>query len=89
MARSYRKKLQGYPYLIFAQSVAERTLFEEETDFHLYLQALEQKVREEHLQVFGFCLQNNSLRLVVQPHKRDLAPNIQSLHGRHTRLMNR
>ena len=89
MARSYRKKISGYPYLIFAESVPQRTLFNEETDFLAYLNTLEQKVREAHLNVYAFYLQNDALRLVIEPKRRDLGPLIQSLHGQHTRRINK
>ena len=89
MARSYRKKISGYPYLIFAESVPHRLLFRDEADFQGYLNALEQKVRESHLTVYAFYLQQNALRLVLEPKRRELGPLIQSLHGQHSRRINK
>jgi putative transposase len=89
MARSYRKKITGYPYLIFAESVSNRLLFQEEEDFNHYLTMLEQKARESHIEVYAFYLQPTALRLVIKPQKRDLSNLMQSLHGQHTRRINR
>ncbi len=72
-----------------AESVSQRLLFRDEEDFHGYLNALEQKVREAHLTIYAFYLQKNTLRLVLEPKRRELGPLMQSLHGQHTRRMNR
>jgi len=77
-----------FPHLIIAKSIVGSSLFCRDEDYEDYLTHLRQLVRDRFVDVFGFCLQQDELRLVVAPCRMELARIIQRLHTSHSLRMN-
>jgi REP element-mobilizing transposase RayT len=78
----------GQPHLISAKPGSGNKLFYEPQDFEGYLTLLADLSRQEIVQVYGFCLHPEELRLLVKPTQLSLARMMQRIHGSHTLRLN-
>lgn len=88
MSRARRKSWLNYPHLVIAKANGGVSLFVDDEDFLIYLEMLNQMVRDRLLKVFAYCLLPDEVRLVVMPYRMMLSRIIQRLHARHTSHMN-
>ncbi len=78
----------GQPHLISAKPGSGNKLFYESQDFEGYLSLLADLSRQDVIQVYGFCLHPEELRLLVKPTQLSLARMMQRIHGSHTLRLN-
>ena len=88
MSRSARLTLVGQPHLVLAKANSGSKLFYDEEDFEAYVGILLELVRNQMIQLFGFCLHFNELRLLMSPSQFSLSRIIQRVHGSHTLRVN-
>ena len=88
MSRSARLTLVGRPHFILAKANSGCKLFYDEEDFEDYVSILFELVRNQVIQLFGFCLHFNELRLLMIPSKFSLSRIMQRVHGSHTLRIN-
>lgn len=88
MSRSARLTLVGQPHLVLARANSGSKLFYEEEDFEVYVKNLQELVRNQMIQLFGFCLHFNELRLIMSPSQFSLSRIMQRVHGSHTLRIN-
>lgn len=88
MSRSARLTLVGQPHLVLAKANSGSKLFYDEEDFEAYVGILLELVRNQMIQLFGFCLHFNELRLLMSPSQFSLSRIMQRVHGSHTLRVN-
>ncbi len=88
MPRQARITQLGQPHLISARPGSGNKLFYEPQDFESYLSLLADLSRQDIVQVYGFCLHPEELRLLVRPTQLSLARMMQRIHGSHTLRLN-
>lgn len=88
MPRQARVTQMGQPHLISAKPGSGNKLFYESQDFEGYLSLLADLSRQDVIQVYGFCLHPEELRLLVKPTQLSLARMMQRIHGSHTLRLN-
>lgn len=88
MSRSARLTLMGQPHLVLAKANTGSKLFYDEDDFEAYVDVLLELVRDQVIELFGFCLHFNELRLLLSPSQFPISRIMQRLHGSHTLRIN-
>lgn len=88
MSRHARLTLMGQPHLVLAKANSGSKLFYDEEDFEAYVGILLELVRDQMIELFGFCLHSNELRLLLSPSQFSLSRIMQRLHGSHTLRIN-
>ncbi len=88
MSRSARLTLVGQPHLVLAKANSGSKLFYDEEDFEAYIGLLLELVRSQMIELFGFCLHFNELRLLLSPSQFPLSRIMQRIHGSHTLRVN-
>lgn len=88
MPRQKRITWLNFTHLVIARANSGAQLFIDESDYYFYLGILRQMVRDRLLKVYAFCLMENEVRLVVEPHRLMLPRIMQRLHSRHSARIN-
>lgn len=88
MPRQKRITWLNFTHLVVARANGGTPLFIDESDYYFYLGILRQMVRDRLLKVYAFCLLENEIRLVVEPHRLMLPRIMQRLHARHSARIN-
>ncbi len=88
MPRQKRITWLNFAHLVIARANSGAKLFTDESDYYFYLGILRQMVRDRLLKVYAFCLLENEIRLVVEPHRLMLPRIMQRLHARHSARIN-
>src|SRR3989338_7094749 len=88
VSRSARVTIVGQPHLVLAKAGSGSRLFYDEEDFESYIGILTELVRDQMIELFGFCLHFNELRLLLSPTQFSLSRIMQRLHGSHTLRIN-
>lgn len=83
MPRTPRISWLHQPHLVIAYAQEGASLFFDHEDYVAYLQHLRQLVRDNLVLVYGYCLQQSELRLVLEPIRIPLARIMQRLHVTH------
>jgi hypothetical protein len=78
----------GQPHLVLAKANTGSKLFYDEDDFESYVSILLDLVRDQVIELFGFCLHFNELRLLLSPSQFPLSRIMQRIHGSHTLRIN-
>lgn len=88
MPREPRLVVPSLPYLVVARAVSGAFLFYRDEDYESYLSLLRQLARDRLINVYGFCLQREEIRLIVKSGRLPIGRVIQRLHGSHTLRIN-
>ncbi|MFA5338631.1 MAG: transposase [Candidatus Omnitrophota bacterium] len=81
MPRSARVFIENACYHIIARGNQKQEVFFETVDYEKYLQLLKKYKTKYHFKLYGYCLMNNHVHMVIDPGKpREISKAIQGLN---------
>lgn len=90
MPRIARVVAKNYPHHVTQRGNYKQPVFEDEQNYELYLQWLEQYSQKNHLDIWAYCLMKNYVHFVCVPRKDDaLAKTFNMLHMRYSQYFNK
>ncbi len=89
MARTARVVAVGYPHHVIQRGNRRQKVFFSDQDKIYYLELLQQKSQKYRLDIWAYCLMDNHVHLIVEPHSAEsIAMAIGETHKDYTRMIN-
>ena len=89
MPRPLRPIADGLVYHVINRGNNRQTVFETEGDFHAFLKAIADLKERKRFRLYGYCLMNNHIHLLIRPLDGSISRIVQSLLVSHTQRYHR
>ena len=89
MARKPRKKSLSGIYHVMLRGINKQTVFEDKTDRYRFMQTLVYVKQKSGLLLYGYCLMDNHVHLLIEEREESISKAIQRLSSSYVLWYNR